>query len=296
MPERRSSLGWRATSASFSAHLISRPSAVSSPSCAGSTARPAEDAGQRRVDRAAVGDVDRQRPARGLDLDPAREHVGGDVAERDRRDRAALHPHARADPARRDVDRELDLAVHRRRDAPRLDRPRRERDRAVPARRREPVLVPEQHAQLGAGVVGLDEEAAVHVGVPARLVAEQPPHALGLRALERERPALGDRRARQLRGALEDDPERLAGRVVVRRAHLHGRGRYTAGGAHRSRWLHEHTRRRAPRAATARRRSAAARRRRRRTPARRRRRRARPRAARRARRSRSRARSGARCC
>lgn len=59
-------------------------------------------------------------------------------------------------------------------DAAALDRPHAERDRAVPARRGEPVLVPEQDAEVRAVVVGFDDESAVHVGVPARLVAQDP--------------------------------------------------------------------------------------------------------------------------
>jgi hypothetical protein len=40
--------------------------------------------------------------------------------------------------------------------------------------------VPKEHAEVGARVVGLDKEAAVHVGVAARLVAEEPAHAIDL--------------------------------------------------------------------------------------------------------------------
>jgi hypothetical protein len=83
------------------------------------------------------------------------------------------HGHARGDAARRDVDAHVDLAVARRRDVAGLHRPRAERDRPVPARRRVAVLVPEQHAEVGAVVVGLHQEAPVHVGVPARLVAQR---------------------------------------------------------------------------------------------------------------------------
>ena len=46
----------------------------------------------------------------------------------------------------------------------------------MPAGGRVAVLVPEEHAEVGAVVVGLDQEAAVHVGVAARLVAQQPAH------------------------------------------------------------------------------------------------------------------------
>ena len=199
-PRAASSLGWRATSAASSAHLISRPSAISSPRCSGVDREAGGGRRQRRVDRAAVGDVDRV-GRRGRPT-AAGEHVGGHVAEVT----AAIAPPSRTrarDPARGDVDRELDLAVSGGLDAAGLDGPRGERDRAVPARGREAVLVPEQHAELGAVVVGLHEEAAVHVGVPARLVAQQPAHALRVRVVQRALAALGDGGAGQLRRALE---------------------------------------------------------------------------------------------
>src|ERR671914_517372 len=79
-----------------------------------------------------------------------------------------------------DVDGHIDVAVGRRGHTAGLDRPRAERDRAVPARGGVAVLVPEQHAEVRTLVVRRHEKAAVHVGVPARLVAEEPPDPVDL--------------------------------------------------------------------------------------------------------------------
>jgi hypothetical protein len=172
-----------------------------------------------RVDRAAEGEVDRH-PAR---LDPARDDVRRHVAEGHRLHRPAAAAHRRHHAAGRHVDRHLHDAVVRRRDPAALDRPRAERDGPVPARRRVAVLVPEEDAEVGAAVVGRHEEAAVHVGVSARLVAEHAPDDLGrLRRHGRLAPGR-HRRPGQLRRPARDDPERLARRVVVRRDDLHGR-------------------------------------------------------------------------
>jgi hypothetical protein len=51
--------------------------------------------------------------------------------------------------------------------------------------------------------------------VPARLVAQQPPHAIDRFVSRRPLAPLADGCAGDLRRAVEDDPERLAGRVVV---------------------------------------------------------------------------------
>src|SRR6476620_1031013 len=72
------------------------------------------------------------------------------------------------------------VAVTRRGHATRMHGPCAERDRAVAARRRVSVLVPEQHAQIGTVVVGRHEKAAVHVRVSPRLVTQHPPNAIDL--------------------------------------------------------------------------------------------------------------------
>ncbi len=73
----------------------------------------------------------------------------------------------------------------------------------------------EDHAEVGALVVGLDDEAAVHVGMATRLVDEELPHMVEVR---RRPPALlEDRGALEWRHSTRHDPERLAGRVVVGR-------------------------------------------------------------------------------
>src|SRR5205085_2093650 len=71
----------------------------------------------------------------------------------------------------------------------------------------------EDDAQVGAFVLRLGHEAAVHVRMAARLVDEQAPHVVEV--FERV-PALGeDRRPLERSHAAGDDAERLAGGVVV---------------------------------------------------------------------------------
>ena len=83
--------------------------------------------------------------------------------------------------------------------------------------------MPEEDAEVGAVVIGRDDEAAVHVGVAARLVAQQPPDAVDDVAAPRVLAALADGRAGDIGRAGRDDPERLAGGVVVGRLHVdHG--------------------------------------------------------------------------
>ena len=71
-------------------------------------------------------------------------------------------------------------------------------------------------------VVRLDDEAAVHVGVAARLVDEQPPHVV--EPLECVAALVEDRRAVRGIDSAGHDPERLAAGVVVDRADLHAPG------------------------------------------------------------------------
>ena len=181
-------------------------------------AQPEARGGHVGEERAAPGDV-------GLDLagaHAARHDVGGHVAEGDALGRPGTAVHAGHHAAGRDVDRDVDRAVVGRRDPPGVDGPRAERDRPVPTRGRVAVLVPEQHAEVGAVVVGRDDEAAVHVGVPARLLDEQPPDAVDGLGPGGVRAPFGHGRARDLERALAHDPERLARRVVVGRLDLHG--------------------------------------------------------------------------
>ena len=220
MPDSRSSSGWRATSVPSSACLTARPAAMSAGRSSGDHAQPEARGGNRGVDRAAVGHVDRD--ARGVRR-RARRRRTGTLRKATLSTIPPLHAHARDDAARRDVDRHVDLAVARRGHRPRLDGPRAERDRPVPARGRVAVLVPEEDAEVGAVVVGRHEEAAVHVGVPARLVAQQPADRLDRLGRGRALAALAHRRAGDRRDPRRHDPERLARRVVVRRRDL---GRY----------------------------------------------------------------------
>ena len=99
----------------------------------------------------------------------------------------------------------------------------------MPARGRVAVLVPEQDPEVGAVVVGRHEKAAVHVGVPAGLVAEQPADAVDVLATRGVLAPVSDRLARDLEHAAVDDPKRLAGGVVVGRVDLDSRSLPYAG-------------------------------------------------------------------
>ena len=83
------------------------------------------------------------------------------------------------------------------------------------ARRRVALVVEEDDAEVGAVVLGVRDEAAVHVGMSARLVDEQLPHVVQM--LEREAALLENRAPAERLDAAGDDPERLAARVVVDR-------------------------------------------------------------------------------
>jgi hypothetical protein len=175
--------------------------------------------GHERVQRPAVCDVDfgARRPH------AASDHERRHVAERHGCDGTSAATHAGHYPARGHVDRHVDLAVGFGGDPSRLDRPGPEGDRAVPTGRGVPILVPEQRAQVGAFVVGRDEKAAVHVGVAPRLMAQQPPDAIDLLGRGGALTALSYIGPRDLHLALGDDPEGLAGGVIVGRRNLHRR-------------------------------------------------------------------------
>ena len=84
---------------------------------------------------------------------------------------------------------------------------------------RVPGVVEEDGAELCAVVVARQDEAAVHVGVPARLEDQQLADPIVI--AERRRATLEHRRPLQQRCAARDDAERLAGGVVVGRLDLH---------------------------------------------------------------------------
>ncbi len=77
----------------------------------------------------------------------------------------------------------------------------------------------EDDAEIGARVVRLDDVAAVHVGVAARLVDEQPAHVV--EPLERVAALVEDRCAPKRIDTARHDAERLARRVVVDGPDLH---------------------------------------------------------------------------
>jgi len=159
-----------------------------------------ERAAEREVDDAAGG------------LDPLRPDERGYVAEPHRADATVLHRRPRLEPAGRNIDDDACLPLAPLDDAF-VQRPRDERDRPVPACRRVALVVEEHDPEVGTLVVGRDDMAAVHVGVAAGLVHEQPPERIELRA--REAAALEDRRPLERRDAAGDDAERLTARVVV---------------------------------------------------------------------------------
>ena len=107
---------------------------------------------------------------------PARARTTGTFRKRTASTRPSSSSRARAgQAAARHVDGDGDLACARRdRDAAGLDRPGHERDRPVAARRRVALVVEEHDAEVRPVVVRRRDEAAVHVGVAARLVDEQP--------------------------------------------------------------------------------------------------------------------------
>jgi hypothetical protein len=163
---------------------------------------------------AAVGDVDVQR----LRLETLGGDEGRHVAEPD-----VFHPTAgdgrdHGQPARRRVDDELGLWLRERQHAG-LQRGGRERDRAVAARGRVAVVVEEEHAELRPVVDGIGDEAAVHIGMAARLVDQELPHAVEV--LGRIAPLVEHRLAGNRPDAPGHDPEGLTGRVVVDRCDDH---------------------------------------------------------------------------
>ena len=172
------------------------------------------------VERAAEPDVERERAAGRLDDDIAGQHERGHVAEADGLDPTGVIEAGRAgQPARGDVDRQRDLVRARLdREAAGIDRPGHERDGPVATGRRVALVVEEHDAEVAGRVVGRRDEAAVHVGVAARLVDEELADVVEVRG----RPATPFRhRAAFERGhAAGHDPEGLAARVVVGRRDL----------------------------------------------------------------------------
>ena len=169
----------------------------------------------RRVERASERDLELVL----ADLEPGRVDVRGHVAEAHRAHATVLDVRPGFEASRRYVDDHVVLALGSLDDAL-VERPRDERDRPVPARGRVAGVVEEDDAEVRAVVVRLDDVAAVHVGMPARLVDQQAAYVVepvvGVASL------VEDRRPAQGIDAAGDDPERLAGSVVVDRANLHG--------------------------------------------------------------------------
>ena len=71
----------------------------------------------------------------------------------------------------------------------------------------------EDHAELGSVILRLRDEAAVHVGVPARFENEQ--LADVVEVLQREAPFLQDGLSLEGWHTTADDPKRFAGSVIV---------------------------------------------------------------------------------
>ncbi|GIG78637.1 hypothetical protein Pka01_17640 [Planotetraspora kaengkrachanensis] len=73
---------------------------------------------------------------------------------------------------------------------------------------------------MRAFVIGLGEEAAVHVRVPARLEAQQFAQAIDVRVADREHALVRYGRAFDGHRRVADDPERLPSGVVIRGGNL----------------------------------------------------------------------------
>ena len=85
----------------------------------------------------------------------------------------------------------------------------------------------EDDTEVRAGVVRLDDEAAVHIGMASRLVDEQPTNVV--ESIERIAALVEDRLASWSLDSTGHDPEGLACGVVVDRVDLHGSTLVEAG-------------------------------------------------------------------
>ncbi len=139
-------------------------------------------------------------------------HERRDVAKAHGSDHASLDASPGLEPAGGDVDDDPRLGLLGREPAA-LERPRDERDRPVAAGGRIALVVEEDDAEVGAVVLRLGDEAAVHVRVAARLVDEQLAHVVEM--LQRKTALVENRAPRGRLDAAGDDPKRLAARVVV---------------------------------------------------------------------------------
>src|SRR5918999_2820110 len=174
--------------------------------------------GHEGVDGAAEGHVHLD----GVRLNTARHHERRHVAEGHALDRACSAPDPRDHAAGGDVDGHVDVAVGGGGHTGGLDRPPPPRGRGGSPRGGVAVLVPEKDAEVRALVVRGHEKAAVHVGVAARLVAEEAPDPVDLFGAHGVLAPGRDGLARDLEHIPLDDPKRLAGGVVVGRRDLHG--------------------------------------------------------------------------
>ena len=145
--------------------MISRPSSISRGSSSG-----ADALGKEGVEGAAERDVDRAARR----FEPARVDVGRHVPEADGANVAGLDAGDRLEAPGGAVDNDARLRLDRL-DHAGLERPGDERDRAVAAGGRVAGVVEEDDAEVGAVVLRLGHEAAVHVRMAARLVDEQLP-------------------------------------------------------------------------------------------------------------------------
>ena len=168
----------------------------------------------RRIERAAEGDVDGSLG----ELDALRPDERGNVSEAHRAHAAVLHLRPGVEAARGNVHDDVVLSFAPLDDSS-LESPGDERDGPVAAGGREARVVEEDDAEVGAVVVGLDDEAAVHVSVPARFVHEQAPYVV--EPVERVAALVEDRRPPRCLDAARHDPERLPAGVVVGCADLH---------------------------------------------------------------------------
>ena len=129
--------------------------------------------------------------------------------------RAAIlltHRRLRPNRSRRRVEHDFAAAFSRQKQ-PALERDGDDGDDAVPAHGAVALVVHEEHAGVGVGPLRFGEQRPVHVGMAPRLEHQRRPQVVAV--LAHPFPLLEHRRALDVRKPVDDEPQRLAGRVRV---------------------------------------------------------------------------------
>jgi hypothetical protein len=162
---------------------------------------------QEGIEGAAVSDVDRDRPP---------DRRWRQAIERVDEGRHALEAHPAISRNVRHHQAARALQAHRRTlHAAAFDRPTCQRDGGVAAHGRVALVVHEQHGEIGVGMIGLDQQRAIHAVVAARLEHQAAPQVI--EALLRLAPLVEQRLPGEPGPAVDDDARRLAAGM-----HLHG--------------------------------------------------------------------------